>query len=172
MNIFSLQFEDFFHHFSWGGTSGDELHQVCFVWDSFYSSFISERQLFWKEYSWLAGFSLLALWVCPWMEARLHWWWENWWGIGLSAMMPLSPHHAGGLKVNSPPLAKYFLGFFFHGICASCHLKYHLNWVAFSCEFSFWFIFGCACLCHHSAWASQCGGFSGYWLWAPGCWLQ
>ena len=38
-----------------------------------------------------------------------------------------SPHHAGGLKVSSPPLAKYFLGFFFHGICASCNLKYHLN---------------------------------------------
>ena len=70
-NILSFQFEDFFQHFSWGGTSGDELHQVCFVWDSFYFSFISERQLFWKEYSWLAGFSLLALWVCPWMKAKL-----------------------------------------------------------------------------------------------------
>ena len=40
MNILSFQFEDFFQHFSWGGTSGDELHQVCFVWDSFYFSFI------------------------------------------------------------------------------------------------------------------------------------
>lgn len=33
------------------GTNGDELHQVCFVWDSLYFSFISESQLFWKEYS-------------------------------------------------------------------------------------------------------------------------
>jgi len=71
MNILSFQFEDSFQHFPWGRTSGDELHQVCFVWDSFYFSFISERQLFWKEYSWLAGFSLLVLWVCPWRKAKL-----------------------------------------------------------------------------------------------------
>ena len=43
MNILSLQFEDFFQHFLRGGTSGDELRQVCFVWESFYFSFISER---------------------------------------------------------------------------------------------------------------------------------
>ena len=42
MNILSFQFEDFFQHFLWGGTS-DEFRQVCFVWESFYFSFISER---------------------------------------------------------------------------------------------------------------------------------
>ena len=127
MNILSFQFEDFFQHFSWGGTSGDELHQVCFVWDSFYFSFISERQLFWKEYSWMAGFSILALWVCPWMKAKLL----------LVAGEPgrhLSFRHdaavaasCGWFKSEPSSPAKYFLDFFFHGICASCHLKYYLS---------------------------------------------
>ena len=44
MNILSFQFEDFFQHFLWGETSGDELPQVCFVWESFVSpSFLKDN---------------------------------------------------------------------------------------------------------------------------------
>ena len=155
MNILSFQFEDFFQHFSWGGTSGDELHQVCFVWDSFYFSFISERQLFWKEYSWLTGFSLLALWGCPWREAKLL----------MVAGEPMRHRSfsrdaavaasCGWFKseLSSPgQIFPWFLLSWY--ICLmSFKIPPKLN-VAFFCEFFFSFIFGCA------GSLPQCLGFS------------
>ena len=160
MNILSFQFEDFFQHFSWGGTSGDELHQVCFVWDSFYFSFISERQLFWKEYSWLAGFSLLALWVCPWMKAKLL----------LVAGEPgrhLSFSHDAAVttscgwfksELSSPgQIFPWFL-LSWYMCLMSFKIPPKLS-VAFFCEFSFSFIFGCV-----GSLPPQCLCFSVWWL--------
>ena len=161
MNILSFRFEDFFQHFSWGGTSGDELHQVCFVWDSFYFSLISERLLFWKEYSWLAGFSLLALWVCPWREAKL-----------LIVAGELMRHRSfsrdaavaascGWFKSELSSPGQIFPWFLLSWYMCLMSFKIlpKLKVAFFSCEFSFSFIFGCAgCL------PPQCLGFSVWWL--------
>ena len=156
MNILSFQFEDFFQHFSWGGTSGDELHQVCFVWDSFYFSFISERQLFWKEYSWLAGFSLLVLWVCPWRKAKL-------------LMVAGEPMRHRSFSRDAAVAAS--CGWFKSELSSPGQIFpwFLLSWymclmsfkippklsVAFFCEFSFSFIFGCP-----GSLPPQCLGFS------------
>ena len=160
MNILSFQFEDFFQHFSWGGTSGDELHQVCFVWESFYFSFISERQLFWKEYSWLAGFSLLALWVCPWREPKL-------------LMVAGEPMRHQSFSCDAAVATSY--GWFKSEVSSPGQIFpwFLLSWyiclmsfkippklsVAFFYEFSFSFIFGCA-----GSLLLQCLGFSVWWL--------
>ena len=156
MNIFSFQFEDFFQHFSWGGTSGDELHQVCFVWDSFYFSFISERQLFWKEYSWLAGFSLLALWVCPWMKAKLLLVVGEpmrYWSFSHDATVAAS---CGWFKSELSSPGQIFPWFLlsWYMYLMSFKIPPKLS-VAFFCEFSFSFISGCA-----GSLPPQCPGFS------------
>ena len=156
MNILSFQFEDSFQHFSWGGTSGDELHQVCFVWNSFYFSFISERQLFWKEYSWLAGFSLLALWVCPWREATLLL-------VAGEPMRHQSFSHDAAVttscgwfksELSSPgQISPWFL-LSWYMCLMSFKIPPELS-VAFFCQFSFSFIFGSA-----GSLPPQCLGFS------------
>ena len=173
MNILSFQFEDFFQHFSWGGTSGDELHQVCFVWDNFYFSFISERQLFWKEYSWLTGFSLPALWGCPWREAKLllvagepmrHW------SFSCGAAVAAS---CGWFKseLSSPgQISPWFLLSWY--MCLMSFKILPKLRVAFFLWILFHLFLAALDLCRSSAWASQCGGFSECWAWALGCWLQ
>ena len=159
MNILSFQFEDFFQPFSWGGTSGDELHQVCFVWDSFYFSFISERQLFWKEYSWLTGFSLLVLWGCPWREAKLL----------MMAGEPMRQRSfsrdaavasCGWFKSELSSPGQIFPWFLLSWYMCLMSLKIPPKLsVAFFCEFSFSFIFGCP-----GSLPPQCLGFSVWWL--------
>ena len=162
MNILSFQFEDFFQPFSWGGTSGDELHQVCFVWDSFYFSFISERQYFWKEALpgfWLAGFSLLALWVCPWREAKLL----------MVAGKPMRHQSfssdvvatsCGWFKSELSSPGQIFPWFLLSWYMCLMSFKIPPKLcVAFFCEFSFSFIFGCA-----ESLPPECLGFSVWWL--------
>ena len=66
----------------------------------------------------------------------------------------------GWFKSEPSSPAKYFLCFFFYGICASCLFKIPPKLsVAFFCEFSFSFIFGWP-----GSLPPQCLGFSVWWL--------
>ena len=161
MNILSFQFEDLFQHFLWGGTSGDELPQVCFVWESFYFSFISERQLFWIEYSWLAVFFLLALWVCPWMEAKLLLVAGELMRHLLFIQDALVTPSCGWFKIKLPPNSGQIFPWLlpsWYMCLTSFKIPPKLS-VAFFCEFSFSFISGCT-----GSLPPQCPGFSVWWL--------
>ena len=99
------------------------------------------------------------------------WWWGNWWGTGLSAIMLKSPHNVGGLKVNclAAPPPQIFPWFFLSWCMCLMSFKKSPKLSVTFFFFSFLAVLG---LCSCSAWAPQCGGFSWCWAWALGCWLQ
>ena len=160
MNIFSFQFEDFFHHFSWGRTSGDELHQGLLCLGQFLFLFNFRKTTF-LERGLLAGrfFSPSTLSISmeggqiadgggrtdeasvfqPWCAvAALCRWFKS--------------------ELSSPgQIFRWFL-LSWYMCLMSFKIPPKLS-VVFFCEFSFSFIFGCT-----GSLPLQCLGFSVWWL--------